>query len=216
MATPFDFDFTLEQATEILANNPEVDQWYAALTMALPEFDIYNRKRVAAFLAQTAHESNNYTALHENLNYRAASLIKTWPKRFDEATAAKYEHHPILIANKVYANRMGNGDEASNDSWTYRGRGIIQITGKDNYRACSMALYGDLRLIDNPELLEEDKLVAVQSACWFWNSKGLNELADDDRMKDITYRINGGYNGEDDRNNRYAAAMTYFQDDSVA
>jgi len=212
MATPFDFNFTLEQLEKILPNNDEVEEWYTALVTVLPEFNISTRARVGAFLAQTAHESSNYTRLHENLNYSAQALLRTWPRRFNMQNVATYARHPEMIANKVYADRMGNGNEASGDGWKYRGRGIIQITGAENYRQCSLHLYGDLILLDQPELLEEDKTVAVSSACWFWNSRGLSALADEGRMRDITLRINGGYNGEEDRNSRYVAAMTYLQD----
>jgi putative chitinase len=210
--TPFDFEFTLDHASEILKHNDQVEYWYIALCDNLPTFDIYNKERVAAFLSQTCHESANYTMLHENLNYRAESLIKTWPNRFNGSNAGHYAHNPERIANKVYSDRMGNGTEMSGEGWRYRGRGPIQITGKDNYRACSMAVYGDTRLLDNPELLEEDMDVAVKSACWFWNSRNLNELADEGNIKEITRKINGGYNGLEDRESKYTMAMTILQE----
>lgn len=210
--TPFDFEFTLDHATEILKHNDQVEHWYVALIDNLPEFDICSRERVAAFLAQTCHESANYTVLHENLNYRAESLIKTWPTRFNIGNAGQYEHNQEKIANKVYCDRNGNGNEASGEGWKYRGRGPIQITGKANYRACSIAVYGDERLLDTPELLEADMDVAVKSACWFWNSRNLNELADAGNTKEITHKINGGYNGLDDRTARYTIALTVLQE----
>lgn len=206
--TPLDFDFTLDQATEILKHNDQVEHWYVALVQNLPEFDIYTKQRVAAFLSQTCHESANYTRLHENLNYRAASLIKTWPTRFTNGNAPMYANKPEMIANKVYGGRMGNGDEASGDGWKYRGRGPIQITGKDNYRACSIAVYGDDRLLESPDYLEIDMDVAVKSACWFWNSRDLNELADEGNIKEITRKINGGYTGLEDRIIKFTAAQT--------
>jgi putative chitinase len=210
--TPFDFEFTLDHAAEILKHNDQIEHWYVALTDNLPEFDICSRERVAMFLAQTGHESANFTILHENLNYRAESLIRTWPTRFNTGNAGFYEHNQEKIANKVYCNRMGNGDEASGDGWKYRGRGPIQITGKDNYRACSMAVFNDERLLETPELLENDMDVAVKSACWFWNSRHLNEIADEGNVKEVTHRINGGYVGLDDRAARYTVAMTVLQE----
>ena len=210
--TPFNFEFTLDHASEILKHNEQVEHWYTALCDNLPNFDIYNKERVAAFLSQTCHESANYTVLHENLNYRAESLIKTWPTRFNLGNASQYARNQEKIANKVYCDRMGNGNEASGDGWKYRGRGPIQITGKSNYRSCSMAVYGDERLLDTPELLETDMDVAVKSACWYWNSRHLNELADEGNVKEITLKINGGYNGLPDRTAKYTVAMTILQE----
>lgn len=210
--TPYNFNFTLDQLTEILKNNQQLEDWYAALFNNLQEFDISTIERVAAFLAQTGHESMNYTALHENLNYRASSLVATWPNRFTYDTAIRYERKPEMIANKVYGGRMGNGDERSGDGWKYRGRGPIQITGKDNYRACSISLFGDERLLDDPDSLENDMDMAVKSACWFWNVRNLNELADEGDVEAITRKINGGTNGLADRQNRYTAALTIIQD----
>jgi putative chitinase len=212
MATPFDFDFNVDQVSMILKNNPQVTEWFAALYDILPEFDIYTRERVGSFLAQTAHESANYTILHENLNYKPESLIRVWPSRFNAQSAAIYGRKPEMIANKVYADRMGNGNEASGDGWKYRGRGILQITGKVNYTDCSFALYGDDRLVYNPELIEEDMSVAVRSACWFWSTRHLNQFADEGNITEITKRINGGLIGLDDRVDRYTAALTIFQD----
>jgi len=113
--------------------NKNIDVWVEAMNTILPKYDIVTPKRLAAFLAQTAHESAGFTAVRENLNYSAQALMKTWPSRFNATTAAAYARQPEKIANKVYANRMGNGDEASGDGWRYRGRGLIQTTGKANY-----------------------------------------------------------------------------------
>ena len=113
--------------------NKNIDVWVEAMNTILPKYDIVTPKRLAAFLAQTAHESAGFTAVRENLNYSAQGLMKTWPARFNQTTAAAYARQPEKIANKVYANRMGNGDEASGDGWRYRGRGLIQFTGKANY-----------------------------------------------------------------------------------
>lgn len=196
----FEFEFTVEQLTQILHGHPQSAEWFAALGNNLPEYEVTSVNRVAAFLAQTCHESGNYAKLHENLNYRAESLIKTWPTRFNSSNAAAYAHQPEKIANKVYSSRNGNGDEASGDGWKFRGRGILQITGKANYTACSAALYEDPQyLLDNPELLEEDMDIAVSSSCWFWELNKLNALADVGDIKTMTKRINGGYIGLEER-----------------
>ena len=154
-------------------------------------------------MAQTAHESGNYTKLHENLNYKAESLVKTFPKYFNMSNANNYAHLPELIANRVYGGRMGNGDEASGEGWKYRGRGIIQITGKDNYRALSKAVYEDESLLETPEVLEEDMDMAVTSACWFWDSRNLNQYADKQDIVTMTKRINGGTIGLQERTTKF-------------
>ena len=138
---------TKEQLKECIGNNPYLDQWAQALNAILPEYGINTPERVAAFVAQCAHESGNFRFLTENLNYKAESLVKVFPKYFktlDEARA--YERQPEKIANKIYANRMGNSDEASGDGWRYRGRGLIQLTGHDNYAffAGSLDISADL------------------------------------------------------------------------
>ena len=155
--------------------------------------------RVAAFLAQGAHESAEMTALEENLNYSAAALVRTWPRRFTPEQALAFEHQPERIANHVYADRNGNGDEASGDGWRYRGRGIFQLTGRENYRAASLAICGDPDTL----LLSPDLVAAPEYACetagWFWHDRGLNELADKGEFTAITRRINGGLNGIEER-----------------
>ncbi len=127
----FTFEFTKEQLQEMIPKNPYVDQWYDACSNILPEYEINTPQRVAAFIAQCAHESAGFTALKENLNYRAESLVKVFPKYFPDLGIAKqYEKQGEKIANRVYGNRMGNGDEASGDGFRYCGRGLIQLTGK--------------------------------------------------------------------------------------
>ncbi|WP_417832769.1 glycoside hydrolase family 19 protein [Terasakiella sp.] len=148
--------------------------------------------RLAHFFAQIHHESN-LRAISENLNYSAESLRKVFGKYFPSVeTANKYARNPEAIANKVYANRMGNGSEESGDGWKYRGRGFIQLTGKENYKLLSNAT--KTNYLENPDLLlnEADAMVA---ALWFWNIKNLNLYADRDDVKEVTRRINGGYNG---------------------
>ena len=133
MASDFTFDFTQEKLTACLPGNPYIDHWHEALCKILPDYDINTPERVGAFLAQTAHESGGYKALTENLNYRAETLCKVWPKYFNASNANDYAHNPEKIANRAYGGRMGNGDEASGDGFRYCGRGLIQLTGKQNY-----------------------------------------------------------------------------------
>lgn len=180
----------------------EAAVWLDALNAAMDRFEINTVARQSAFLAQCAHESGGFTAVVENLNYGQKGLMATWPKRFDADTAAAYARQPEKIANRVYANRMGNGDEASGDGWRYRGRGLIQCTGRDVYTRCGAAL--GLPLVDQPELLEQPGPAAL-SAAWYWSVNGLNALADAGNFELITRRINGGLLGEDDRVARYDA-----------
>lgn len=154
--------------------------------------------RRAHFLAQLAHESGGFKRLVENLSYGAAGLQSTWPSRFDAATAAKYARQPERIANKVYADRLGNGAEATGDGWRYRGRGYIQLTGKANYADFSQRLFGDDRLVREPGQAAEPA-IAILLAAEYWKAKGLNALADQDDIEGITRKINGGLIGLADR-----------------
>jgi putative chitinase len=176
----------------------------------LPTYSVNTPKRIAAFLSQCAHESMDFTHLHENLNYGAKGLLATFPKYFDANLANQYARIPEKIANRVYANRMGNGDEASGDGYKFRGRGILQITGKANYHVCSHALYDDDTLIDHPELLEEVD-GAIRSALWYWNTHLLNVPADAGDVLTLTKKINGGTIGLDDRTTRYNNALAILQ-----
>jgi putative chitinase len=177
------------------------------LANILPEYDIDTPHRVAAFMAQCGHESGGFTLMQENLNYSAKGLVGTFKKYFPtEAHAKPYERNPQMIANRVYANRMGNGDEASGEGWYFRGRGIVQITGKNNYTKCSQSLFENNMLVENPDLLLEVEY-AIHSACWFWSAARLNELADIGDIKTMTKRINGGYIGLEDRINHYNHAI---------
>ena len=154
--------------------------------------------RRAHFLAQLAHESGGFTRLVENLNYSADGLRRTWPSRFDAKAAAEYARKPERIANKVYGSRLGNGGEASGDGWRFRGRGYIQLTGRANYMDYSHKLFGDYRLVSNPDLAADPK-VAIQLAAEYWKAKGLNALADKDDLNGITRKINGGLIGIEGR-----------------
>jgi len=178
----------------------EPEDWVTALNPAMAAFDINTKDRAASFLAQTAHESGQFNTLEENLNYSAKRLTEVWPKRFPTLDAAMpFASNPTALGNKAYANRMGNGDVASGDGYKFRGRGLIQITGRSNYVAVAKAL--NIDSVRHPDLLLK-KSNAAFSAAWFWQSRGLNALADDktddddlEDFKAITLRINGGTNG---------------------
>lgn len=185
------------------ARPTDIARFVTPLAEACAEWSIDTPLRLAAFLAQIAHESGQLCALAENLNYSADALLRVFPRHFEASQAATYARHPDRIASRVYANRMGNGDEASGDGWRYRGRGLIQVTGKTNYAACGTAL--GLDLIAQPELLEQPG-PAARSAAWFWHRNGLNRPADAHDIETITRRINGGLSGLDDRKAHYARA----------
>jgi putative chitinase len=205
----FTFNFTKEQLKEMLPKNPYIDQWYHALSEILPEYEINTPQRVAAFLAQCAHESGGFVFLKENLNYRAPSLRKVFPKYFpDDAIAAQYANKPEMIANRVYANRMGNGDEASGDGFRYCGRGLIQLTGKNNYTffAASVGIEDMEEVVEYLQTFEG----AVQSACFFWEQNKLNQWADAGDILTLTKRINGGTIGLEDRIKHYNHALHIF------
>ena len=198
----FEFNFTPEKLQACIKNPKSLD-WYQAICDILPEYQIINVYRVASWLSQCGHESGDFKLLQENLNYSAKGLRTVFPKYFlTEEMAMEFQRQPEKIANKVYGNRMGNGPEASGEGFKFRGRGIIQITGKDNYKRCSMALYGDERLLDTPELLCEID-GAVRSACWYWNSRNINPDADRQDVVTVTKKINGGTIGIEDRRERY-------------
>jgi len=151
------------------------------------------------FLAQTAHESGNYSAVSENLNYSAKALLTFWPKKF-AGVAEQYARIPEKIANRAYCDRMGNGNEASGDGYKYRGRGAIQLTGKDNYTACGKAL--GLDLVNDPDQVAQNP-VAILSAGWFWDTRRLNQWADKGDVLTVTKKINGGTIGLEDRKKHY-------------
>lgn len=205
----FDFDFTQNKLAEILQGNPYVEQWYAACCQILPEYEINTLPRVAAFLAQCAHESSNFKTLKENLNYKAESLVKVFHKYFPTLELAQqYAHNQEAIANRVYANRMGNGPEESGDGFRYCGRGLIQLTGHDNYQAFADSIGADIEQL--PEYLSTFE-GALQSACWFWETNNLNKWADDGDITTISKRINGGINGLEDRIAHYDHALKVLQ-----
>jgi putative chitinase len=189
---------TLEQLEEIFphAKKENLEKFCEPLNKAMAEFEIDNPKREAMFLAQCAHESGQFAAVSENLNYKAETLTKVFPKYFHDKDPNDYAKQPEKIANVVYANRMGNGDTESGDGYRYRGRGLIQLTGKNNYTKCGEALNMDLHE-DSDYLSTPDG--AARSAAWFWSENDLNECADADDIVNCTKKVNGGTLGLEER-----------------
>lgn len=186
-------------------------KWLKPLNDTFTKYDISTPKRQAAFIGQCGHESNNFKVLEENLHYSASALMRTWPSRFpDMDTAEKYANNPKKIASKVYAGRMGNLTEE--DAATYTGRGLIQLTGRENYEHCGSSLGVDL--IGDPDRLLDPEYAAL-SAGWFWNKKGLNSLADIGDVVTLTKRINGGTIGLDDRVMRTNRALAVLGQDTA-
>ena len=212
---------TISQLQAAKIKNPE--KWLDAVEATCQEFEINTPERIASFLAQTSHESGGYTMLSENLNYKAATLAACWPNRFAElgpdkkpkkddkgkliptAVANSIAGKPELIANLVYSSRMANGPAESGEGWKYRGRGLKQLTGKDNYTRCGGAI--GLDLVSNPDLLLEP-LAAARSAGWFWRSNNLSAFADVEDIKGMTKKINGGFIGLEQRQALYNACIT--------
>ena len=200
-----DFILTEDKLRELLPGNPYISYWHSALSRCLPDYDINTPQRVAAFMAQCAHESGGFKFLKENLNYRAESLCRVWPKYFPNLEIAKqYAQNQEKIANRAYANRMGNGDEASGDGWKFCGRGLIQLTGRNNYQAFADSIETDIE--DIPAYLATFE-GAVQSACWFWENNNLNKWADQGDILTLTKKINGGTLGLEDRIKHYNHAL---------
>jgi putative chitinase len=198
------------------------EKWADAVANACAEFGIDTPQRIAGFLSQCAHESGGFERLQENLNYSADGMAGIWPKRFavlgpDKKPVKKdgknqpnkfalaLHRKPEMIANVVYSSRMGNGPTESGEGWLYRGRGLKQLTGKDNHRACSAGLGVDL--VSNPDMLLEP-VYAARSAAWFWSTNKCNAFADAGDIEGLTKKINGGLIGIDDRKKRYASAMS--------
>lgn len=202
---------------------PDVaERWALAVANACQQFEINTPQRIAGFLSQCAHESGGFTMLVENLNYRAATMAACWPKRFAEVGpdgkpkrdakgalipnkfALALERKPEAIANVVYAARMGNGPTESGEGWKYRGRGLKQLTGKDNYTRCGKALGVDL--VSDPDKLLQPEYAAL-SAAWFWKTNDCSKFADAGDIEGLTKRINGGLIGIEDRKKRYLACI---------
>lgn len=199
-----------------------VAKFIGPVNEAMMRWDILKHSRVAAFLAQVAHESMELQALRENLNYSAAGLVATWPKRFRHALpgelattelrndgyaiAEAFARRPADIANLVYANRMGNGDMASGDGWRFRGGGAIHVTGRRNFSVCSAATCGADVLVEHPDLIVQPQY-AMDSAAWFFSTNGCNELADVGDIDAISRKVNGGTHGIESRRVYYQRFM---------
>lgn len=204
------FNFTEHQLAQLIPGNNNISEWFTTICDILPRYEIDTVNRVAAFIAQCAHESNNFKFLQENLNYSAEGLMRTWPSRFPSLEFANgYARQPERIANLVYANRMGNGPESSGDGWRYRGQGLIQLTGRTNQERFAEAVGIPLSEMEN---FLGTYAGAVESACWFWQTNNLNSLSDVGDIDRISRIINGGTHGLDDRRNRYNKALDVLHD----
>ena len=171
------------------------------ISQKAPLFGIDTPKRLASFVALCAHETMGFTRFEENLNYSVDAIKRVFPKYFRTVDPAEYARNPEKLANRVYASRMGNGDEDSGDGWKYRGRGLIHITGRANYAFATTAT--GKPLLDNPDLMNEDVETMVLGAMTYWNANSLSKFADSDDIKGQTKRINGGYNGLEERSQLY-------------
>lgn len=212
----------IEQLVAAKIKRDVAERWLPHVQKALERFGIQSERQVAAWIAQTAHESGGYTMLVENLNYRAATMAVCWPARFavknPDGTWAKdekggkvpnkfalaLERKPEALANVVYSSRMGNGPTESGDGWAFRGRGLKQLTGRDNVTRCGLALGVDLAA--NPDLLLQPEYAAL-SAAWFWSVNKCGPLADANDFVGLTKKINGGTIGLADRQARYEAVL---------
>jgi putative chitinase len=198
-------NLTQQQLQQMVPGIQYADHWYSALAQCLPDYEINTPRRIAAFIAQCAHESGGFRAIKENLNYKAESLMRVWPRYFpDMTTANRYAHNQEMIANRAYGGRMGNGPEESGDGAKFCGRGLIQLTGRSNYQAFADSL--EMSIDDVPEYLATFE-GAVQSACWFWENNNLNQWADAGDILTLTKKINGGTLGLADRQKHYDHAL---------
>ncbi len=185
---------TPQQFTSIFPRSKNAEGWCRAFADLFLTNGIKTPEQAAMFIAQCGHESAGWSKFEENLNYSAAGLRKTFGKYFPtDELAQEYARKPQKIASKVYGGRMGNGPEATGDGWKYRGRGCLQLTGRNNYLAFSTDTYGDTRIADTPDLVAKDVGVCLQSAFWYWKTHAIASLDGDVRA--ATKRINGGFIG---------------------
>lgn len=214
---------TESQLKQMIPGNKHVGYWHNALEQLLPDYDINTTQRIAAFIAQCAHESGNFTTLKENLNYRPATLRKLFPKYFPtDELAEEYcrkSNKQEAIANRIYANRMGNSSEfdTADPPSKWIGRGLIQLTGRHNYQNFADSIEVDGRPLNINEVPEYLSCFegAAQSACWFWETNKLNTWADAGNIKELTRRINGGFIGLEDRIKHYNHALSVMQGSHV-
>jgi putative chitinase len=190
-----------ELILKLFPKHKKAESLVFVLNDILPKYNITTKEQIACFLSQCGHESAGFSKLSENLNYSAAGLCATWKKRFPTLDSARaYHRNPEKIANKVYCDRLGNGNEASGDGWKYRGRGVIQLTGKANYEKLSKGIGKSLsECIDYCATLEG----GVESACWFWKTNNLNRYVEKNDFEGLTEAINGGLNGYVERQELY-------------
>jgi len=199
----------LQQFQAIVGNNPYAEHWVEALEKCWPDYDITTPERQAAFMGECCVESAKFTEIQENLNYRPETLVKQWPSHFPNMDIAnQYGHNPEKIANRAYGGRMGNGPEESGDGWRFRGKGLIQLTGRDNYQGFADSVGMN---IDDAAAYLETFEGCVQSACYFWESHNLNALADKGAIDQISHIINGGTLGQDERRHFYQVALHVLQ-----
>ena len=195
---------TVDQLEKIYgASSTNFALYIPFLEATFTEFEINTKLRKAAFLSQVGVESALFSRTVENLNYSVEGLLKTWPSHFNKYNVSNYARQPEKIANHAYAERGGNGDEASGDGWAFTGRGLIQITGRTNYTALSRAINKSLDDLKTYLITPEG---ATRSAGWYWHANGINRFADADNIKDVTYHVNGGYNGLNTRTLYYNSA----------
>jgi len=207
----FTFDFTADKLAKCITKNRNPNEWFEGLYEQLPKFGIVTPARVAGFISQCQHESADFTVLTENLNYGAKGLMTIFKKYYpDEALAKAHERKPELIANRVYGGRMGNGPESSGDGYKFRGRGLVQLTGRANYTQCSRDLFGDDCLVDDPDLLLNPEW-AILSACWFWHRNKLNDICDRGDVVLLSKKINGGTIGLADRIHHWNKCLELFE-----
>lgn len=200
---------TLEQLTSFFEDTNEelLASYLDPLNAALEKYEINTPERIAMFMAQVGHESGGLKRKEENLNYSAQRLMQVFPKYFRDVDPKDYERNPEAIANRVYGNRMGNGPEETGDGYRYRGRGFIQLTGKNNYQAFADAM--GMAVEDAAEYLSTSEGAAM-SAAWFWDMRGLNDHADRGDVLTVTKKINGGTIGLKEREEYYHAALEIF------
>ena len=204
MENQVNFELTVDQLGEMVPSNKDPEALLEALLEVCPRYEIDTEDRLAAFVAQCGHESRDFTALKENLNYSGDALCRVWPRHFDQENKDYYHRNPERIANRAYRDRMGNGSEESGDGWRYRGRGAIQLTGCNNYTAFGKTV--DMTAEEAAEYVATPK-GAVESACWFWNTAKLNAIADAGDIVKMTKKINGGTIGLEDRTERWEKAL---------
>ena len=206
----FDFEFKKEHLAALIPGNKKVDFWYDAMCEILPKYGITTPRRVAHFISQTSHESNNFNSLEENLNYSEKSLLAVFGRYFGQSpkrNAAEYARNPEKIANYVYqdefrSSKMGNTKPG--DGWLFRGRGLKQLTGRENYTNFGKSVN---MTAEQAAVYVATEKGAIESAAWFWNAKNLNPIADTDDVTKMTKIINGGNIGLADRQARYSKAM---------